>query len=612
MKTITKMVLAFSLCCFVSFANAKDLYVSPTGDDSKTGDSETNAVKTLTRVHQLIEIEDILHVKGIIDISAEPNPSTENTTGHLYIKNGGLAGFLLKGDNWNNVTFVGEDPENDGFTGNDASRVFALDGGAYIFKNLSFRNGRDVIGDGANGVWSRNTTPTFYNCLFLDNTVELNPETGAVVGSNSRGGAIHFHGGGTMSLYDCKFSGNKQQLGAGIMVIGGEVNVVRCTFENDNADVLNSNGGAINVWALNNNILINVEDCLFKDNYVSESGGAFSIRQSNSPENLYIIEANLKNCAFIGNRSNARGGAITIDSRNKIQINTTITNCTFFDNSAVADGGTICLFGATPNSTFDIVNSTVYNNKTEGNQGHGAGLVAISDQTYPISNLTKSIFNCIFDSNFAKTEGEDGAYSDIWVREAYLLEPGEFVVANNYIGLTNLDWSDFPDNELNYKEDDSDYVGFDDADYYGSLYFAIPLLDDSPALTYGDATYLIRFNTEKDQLGKTREIIDGTSSIGSCVVTSVEFDDELYYFPPEAPTGIQNTIISGKISFTLINGEIKPLNVEGRMVLTLYNITGSRIKNGYDQLQVTGLSKGIYIVKGLANGQVYTQKITVQ
>jgi len=621
MKTITKSVLALCMCCFVSFASAKDVYVSSGGNDGNDGTAKNKAVKSLTRVHELIEPGDMLYISGILDINAEPNPSADNSTGHLYIKGGGYAGFLIKGDNWDNVTFIGEDPATDGFTAEHASRVFSFDGGIYTFKNLVIKKGRDLISDGGCGIWSRNTTATFDNCSFEDNNPLLKDD-GSVDKSNQRGGAVLLHGG-HLNFLNCYFTENRNKNGGAILVIGGSMSAKGCIFEgNDNSMVKDSNGGAINFWPLNGNEMSGeIDGCLFIDNRVTEEGGAIAVRPISDAVN-YKLDVTIKNSSFIGNWAKSRGGAIIVNNRNLgTAINVVVANSTFYDNSTTADGGNICLWGAQPNSSFNMVNSTVYGNWTTGNSGHGAGLVIMNNITAPTSNMKKGFYNCIFEGNYSTdTSGENVEKpSDFVFRintDKPSIEPGEIEVENCFFGhALNIDPSVFPENMLGYTgTDDEGLAGLDDADYYVTQerIYCIPLLEDSPARTFGRVEYLERFGIlESDQLGKARTLDGSYCVIGAVEATSTELDDYEYEFPPFITTGIENNENNiNDIQIVIKNGVIEVVG-EGvsSAKLTVINLAGAVVKQGVNRLSAYDLANGVYIIKAEVENSIITKKI---
>ena len=54
-----------------------------------------------------------------------------------------------------------------------------------------------------------------------------------------------------------------------------------------------------------------------------------------------------------------------------------------------------------------MVNCTVVDNITQGNGGHGAGLLITNDTNNPKTNCTKRIYNCLFQGNYAVDGGKN-------------------------------------------------------------------------------------------------------------------------------------------------------------------------------------------------------------
>ena len=67
-STICKIAISVILSCFILFPlSAKQLFVSPEGDDSADGSSSGNAFKTLSKAVDAAEEGDEIVLLGIID-----------------------------------------------------------------------------------------------------------------------------------------------------------------------------------------------------------------------------------------------------------------------------------------------------------------------------------------------------------------------------------------------------------------------------------------------------------------------------------------------------------------------------------------------------------------
>jgi hypothetical protein len=204
MKTITQLMISVFLCCLISSMSAKNLYLSATGDDTKDGLTAATAVKTLGRIHQLIGVGDIIHIKGLIDVSLETKGSVEGTNFQQGATTQVNGGFMFKAGAWHNSKMIGTDPEKDGFTSRGDGRLLRIDGGTHTFENLLFTEGADIGNDGGCGLWLRGSINSFINCRFVGNKAVLDEENPTIFkGTNGRGGAIHIMTGTTVSDLLC-------------------------------------------------------------------------------------------------------------------------------------------------------------------------------------------------------------------------------------------------------------------------------------------------------------------------------------------------------------------------------------------------------------------------
>jgi predicted outer membrane repeat protein len=626
-KSTLFYLITVGLLCFSFVLNAKNVYLSATGDDTNDGLSEPSAVKTLGRVHAIVATGDIIYVNGIIDIDKDPSASTSKTLGTVYLHpaTNTRAGFYFTAGNWHHVTFKGTNNTLDGFVGNNNGRLFFIDGGTHGFENLFFKEGRVLYDDGGHALWLRNSNVSFKNCVFEDNTAARNPENPlAVMGTNGRGGALRILNG-TTNFDNCVFRGNENTLGSGLFIEGGNITLTSCVFEdNDVSDINGSSGGAIYTWISGSvDVNLNISNTLFKGNQTVGEGGAIAMKNLTNRSDLKT-NLDITNCAFIGNAGQRGGALILYNVRPGTSDNINIKNTTFFANHAAVDGGTICLWAAQPGSTFTMVNCTMAGNTTNGNAGHGAGIVSMNHTDYPTINLIKRIYNSIFDSNYSNNPYD---FSDIWLRKA----PGEdrlgnkeLEIKNSFIGWagTTADNERFPGNNINYclstQEEGADpvieyvnavgIVGEEDMDYYGNYHYAIPLNADAPGRLFGNAAYLTDFNIQNgDQFGKPWTIVDGKCPVGAIDITSSEFDAGLFdEFPP-----ILSSVNSAKYNNDKIiyNNNKLSLSSGKDAFFTLYNLSGLVINTAYNQISIDDLAAGIYIVKVKVEGREFSEKI---
>ncbi|WP_290070164.1 hypothetical protein, partial [Muribaculum intestinale] len=198
-------VLATMAALAMGNLQAKDLYLSPNGDDGNSGLTADAPRKTLTNLASIIETGDIVNISGILSMAAEydlaltGNRLSKGNCGHFY-KEGNQNGFQLKIDDarWANITFRGMDPETDGFDGDKAWRFFELgretnfskwvnpentvENSWVRFENLRFQNGVAPT-EGGTFYIHDHIVADFDNCVFADNGFDSTTLTPATEGS---------------------------------------------------------------------------------------------------------------------------------------------------------------------------------------------------------------------------------------------------------------------------------------------------------------------------------------------------------------------------------------------------------------------------------------------
>ncbi|WP_298501802.1 hypothetical protein [uncultured Methanobrevibacter sp.] len=146
----------------------------------------------------------------------------------------------------------------------------------------------------------------YKRCIFINN-------------SAGQGGALTFHSSGLVK--DCTFTNNSAKYFGGAISTGYylyaemDFRAENCNFENNTAPI----GGAIQV----NGYHVNINDCNFNNNTVSQTGGAIHC----NAENVNITRSN-----FNGNVANVDGGAVFLNGKN-----TFIKDSSFISNEAIPD-----------------------------------------------------------------------------------------------------------------------------------------------------------------------------------------------------------------------------------------------------------------------------------
>lgn len=93
-STICKIAISVILSCFILLPlSAKQLFVSPEGDDSADGSSSGKAFKTLSKAVDAAGKGDEIILLGIIDISQEP---AKFITAMLIIRTTKVSKFWIK------------------------------------------------------------------------------------------------------------------------------------------------------------------------------------------------------------------------------------------------------------------------------------------------------------------------------------------------------------------------------------------------------------------------------------------------------------------------------------------------------------------------------------
>lgn len=636
MRTSTKLWTTALLFSFSAFSlSAKDLYVASAangGSDSNDGLTAETPVAYLSQLNDVIAAGDVIHVNGMIMMSQDPNTKPDRTSGYIHQQAGakGHQGFVIMGGAWQNITIIGEGLQS-GFDSEHKGRLFRLNGGGNLtFKNLTFQNGRDLISDGGNGFWiGGNLVATFEDCKFMFNTVaHANPDSPTdFAGSNGRGGAIHKNEIGDVNLYNCTFTGNENREGNAINWCGGKLVAVGCSFMG-NTTKINGTGGAIKFWCLVNGkpIHATIEHCLFMANS-SGNGGAIAINETANRDDAGN-DITIKDCSFIANSATMCGGLLINNIVNKNTSKVKVLNSTFAYNQAINDGAAINLRAMSKDSEFTMVNCTVVDNITQGNGGHGAGLLITNDTNNPKTNCTKRIYNCLFQGNYAVDPGAGTpkmTTSDLTLRDPMV--EGEFEAYNTYFGrLTNNPILDgaainctvnyMPGSTKDMDWDIHNASGLsDDIAVYATKKYVAPFMDENaPGLSYGNAEYLTQFGIDKDQMGNPRKIIGNTCAVGSFELTEVDVDSwkpGVTWLP--TLTNVTNTIEDeNQVEIYVRNGEIVAGSGNNNAAIQLYNMNGSLLKATTGSMEINGINGGFYIVKAVLDNQISVKKIWIK
>jgi predicted outer membrane repeat protein len=488
-------------------------------------------------------------------------------------------------------------------------------------------------------------------------------------------------------IQDCVFDDNMNRRGGAILHSGGDLEIKNSIFMNHNKNnlTLNATGGFDNHAAClelqnehTNVMRVNIENSLFYNNAAGSGQQAGAIRYAvgNQPTKTGYSEITINGCNFVNNAAQ-QGGAIFIragraDNDEAGKATLKILNTVFRGNTAGADGGAICMQGTNRvGNELTMVNVTIQENQTSGNAGHGAGIVFMDDegQSCYVKNWDKKIYNCIFENNIATNGGSNSEMgNDIQYRPS---DMGVLDMMNSMVGRAGggIDFGGFTgDNDLNYYPGGSITAdmdpsttdvelqfnnhpgfytaapggGFDNMDtdpYFGmasaipAIAYAIPLVDDALARTYGNAQYLADYGLTKDIWG-----FDFVTDNDQCVVGAAEakvFDlinasemtgalvEPTWSYPlstltpkvvdPNDPyiigggTGIESQSVDATLQFVIAGGTISLATGENATIEVI-SLSGAVAGTGVGAVSIENLPQGLYIAKAQVGGNIYVQK----
>ncbi len=181
---------------------------------------------------------------------------------------------------------------------------------------------------------------------------------------------------GPVSLINCRIEENRTgEKGGGWSSSGGAPLAQGCTFErnvvNDTIGFLGWGGAFFS----NSSDGTRLSNCVFKDNYANNPGGALHLRGG-----VPIVE----NCHFERNLSSQSGGAISLVNECDAQI----FGCTFIENDVSQAGGGIQVTEGRP-----VIQSCTFERNTCGG---GGGAVSTGVQQ---GDVEVAIINCAFVEN---------------------------------------------------------------------------------------------------------------------------------------------------------------------------------------------------------------------
>lgn len=298
--------------------NAKDIYVTTTGDNTNGGLSWITAKATLSGALNIADAGDVIHVAAGTYNFSQP------------------AGF---GSGKSNITVLG------GYEVTDAQNGIAVrnkkaGGEPWEFEHETIFNGVEYNGSDAATVNTDSKNSRIIHVFTSATGVELN--------------GITFQNGGGKH-------GTNNELGGAVQVAGASTKLVACTFKNNNVTKnVNTSGGNGGALHLNNVASVTVDSCYFYNNSATggNGGGAFSHPAASE-------EATFNACVFDSNSSTSGGGGLRTNTIRK----TNIKNCIFVNNVAkdgatFRQGAALYNYGSSSAASIDeIENCVFYNNE---------------------------------------------------------------------------------------------------------------------------------------------------------------------------------------------------------------------------------------------------------
>jgi predicted outer membrane repeat protein len=309
------MLIFSALSC--NLALAKSVYLSAEGSDDNNGLSVDKPVLTFKKAYTIAQSGDIIHVSGIIDLSAEVS---------------NVIGFPIVRD----LVIQGTSKDTDGFDGQSKTRLFSIKEGTVTLSNLTLKNGAtdEPNTHGGAFVVLNNAVVKGDNLLFSGNRAA------------GTGGAIQIVSTKGIQLKNCTFSKNEASRGGAIGITdSGNADVVflfeNCAFVANKAVAAAGNGGGsaihsiLGVNAVNNTI--NIVNSTFAQNSARDAnGGAIYFHTAKSQGTVNIV-----NCTITKNTSEAKSinnGAGVFMGKTELKLNiynSIIEGNTIFNNTPI-------------------------------------------------------------------------------------------------------------------------------------------------------------------------------------------------------------------------------------------------------------------------------------
>jgi predicted outer membrane repeat protein len=310
---------------------------------------------------------------GTIVFNCGPNPITIRlNTGKKIVANTTI-------DGGSKITLDGQNTVRQFYV----NANYRPEGVPFTIRNISLVNGKSSGNDSAAGgcLYNRQSVVTVENVTFNNcvanqgggvynykGTITISDSTFTNNRAANDGGGLAAPGnGGTVNIYNSTFNGNRAELnGGGVFIIGGFLNVANSLFENNEAVAqVQFSGIGGGIYTDKDPTIVNVTGTRFVNNKAYEGGGLFADRGTT---------LTMSYSEFVGNRTTQRSGGF-----GAFEAKVYVSNSTFRENSSFEGGG---IYTGSPASISEFTNITVTNNRAGGDGGgmyHRQGIFLLRD-----------------------------------------------------------------------------------------------------------------------------------------------------------------------------------------------------------------------------------------
>lgn len=470
-KKIYSFGMAAMMLLFSGNVMATDYYLSVTGDDANDGKTAATAWATLAKLGSgTFQVGDRIFVSGIIKVDE-----------------------MLEKPRLKEITFVGTNPETDGFDAEGKCPILHTNLSLITFKNLSFKNGHKTVStarEGAAAIYGTHSRFTLENCVFEGNLCEE-------VNANACAGAISVNGANPEG-----YTGQ------------GGIFATNCRFVNNTSS---AGGGAI----LGVNNTIELKNCYFLENKATSSGGAV---YGNS-----TIAMNIDGCAFEGNETTTKDGGAIYLFMNELKGNVyTISNSTFYKNQAKVNGGAFAAGDskALSSNTINFVHCTASGNHSLGGVNNAGG---INVENKP---GVVNIVNTIIQGN--TTTGNANLFADVTFGTTNVNFKSSYVGAVRKLDDNASYYTFDASSKLNNLPNSNQIDQLDLGEYKADAHI-IPLKDSSDPTLAANLDADAEYGVTNDQLGNKWE----KTYIGAVQLTETEFTTGISGIKTDAPKSLK-------------------------------------------------------------------------